>query len=38
MDHKKNYINDKGKMNKDIALLNQLKNIEHGNMAKIYHN
>ena len=37
MDYKKNYINDKQRMNKDLALMNQLKNIEHANMAKIYH-
>lgn len=37
MDYRKNYINDKQRMNKDLALINQLKNIEHSNMAKIYH-
>ena len=27
MDYRKNYINDKQRMNKDLALINQLKNI-----------
>lgn len=37
MDHKKNYIDDKTRLNKDYSQMNQIKNIEHQNLAKIYH-
>ena len=38
MDYKKTYVNDKQRLEKDLSLMNQLKNIEHSNLAKIYQN
>ena len=37
MAFKKNYINDKQRMAKDLSLLKQVANIEHPNLAKIHH-
>lgn len=37
IDYKKNYVDNKQRISKDEALMNQLKNIEHPNLAKIYY-
>lgn len=36
LDHKKNYIGDNERTNQYISLMNQLKNLEHKNIAKIH--
>lgn len=37
MDFKKNFIEDNERMNKYIRLVNQIKNMDHKNIAKIHH-
>jgi hypothetical protein len=37
MDFKKNFIEDNDRMGKYMRLVQQLKNMEHKNLAKIHH-
>lgn len=37
MDFKKNFIEDNDRMNRYMRLVNQIKNMDHKNIAKIHH-